>query len=49
MQILNLTTETEKRLLERRVKQDPETHAIAAKIIAEVRKRGDAGGPPENG
>ncbi len=42
MQILKLTPQTEKQLLARRAQQDAKTHAIAAKIIAEVRKNRDA-------
>lgn len=42
MQILKLTPQTEKWLLARRAKQDTEAHAIAAEIVQEVRKRGDA-------
>lgn len=42
MRILKLTPKTEKRLLGCRGQQDAEAQAIAAGIIADVRKRGDA-------
>ena len=42
MQILKLTPQTEKRLMARRAQHDAETRATAAKIIADVRKHGDA-------
>ena len=42
MQILKLTPLTEKRLLARRPQHDAETRAMAAKIIANVRKHRDA-------
>ena len=42
MQILKLTPQTEKRLLARRLRHDAETHAIAAKIVADVRQHRDA-------
>jgi histidinol dehydrogenase len=42
MQILKLTPQTEKRLLARRAQHDADAHAIAAKIIADVRKHRDA-------
>ncbi len=41
MRILKLTPQTEKLLLARRAQQDAETRSIAAKIVADVRKRGD--------
>src|SRR5437667_9686889 len=42
MQILTLTPQTEERLLARRDQDAAETHAIAAKIIADVRRNRDA-------
>lgn len=42
MQILKLTPQTEKRLLARRAQHDGKAHAIAAKIIADVRNHRDA-------
>jgi histidinol dehydrogenase len=42
MRILKLNSQTEKWLLARRAQQDAETHTIAAEIVADVRKRGDA-------
>jgi len=42
MQILTLTPQTEERLLARRAQDAAETHAIAAKIIADVRRNRDA-------
>lgn len=42
MRILKLTPQTEKSLLSRRAQQDAETRRIAAKIVQDVRKRGDA-------
>ena len=42
MQILKLTPQTEKRLLARRAQHDAKAHAIAAKIIADVRNHRDA-------
>lgn len=42
MRILKLTPHTEKWLLARRAQQDAEAHAIAAEIVEDVRKRGDA-------
>ena len=42
MQILKLTPQTEARLLARRAQDGAKTHAIAAKIIAEVRRNRDA-------
>jgi len=41
MRILKLTPQTEKWLLAHRAQQDAEAHAIAAEIVADVRKRGD--------
>jgi len=41
MQILKLTPQTEKRLLARRAQHDAKAHAIAAKIIADVRNHRD--------
>jgi histidinol dehydrogenase len=42
MQILKLTPQTERRLLARRAQHDAKAHAIAAKIIADVRNHRDA-------
>ena len=42
MRILKLTPQTEKWLLARRAQQDAEAHRIAAEIVQDVRKRGDA-------
>ena len=42
MRILKLTPQTEKWLLVRRAQQDTEAHGIAAEIVRDVRKRGDA-------
>lgn len=42
MRILKLTPRIEKWLLSRRAQQDAEAQAVAAEIIADVRKRGDA-------
>jgi histidinol dehydrogenase len=42
MRILTLTPSVEKKLLAARVAHDQEAQAIAARIIADVRKRGDA-------
>ena len=42
MRILKLTPQTEKWLLSRRAQQDAEAHRIAAEIVEDVRKRGDA-------
>ncbi len=42
MRILKLTPQTEKWLLARRAQQDTEPHRIAAEIVQDVRKRGDA-------
>ena len=40
--ILKLTSQTEKWLLARRATQDAEAHRVAAEIVDDVRKRGDA-------
>jgi histidinol dehydrogenase len=42
MRILKLTPQTERWLLARRAQQDAEAHRIAAEIVQDVRKRGDA-------
>lgn len=42
MRILKLTPQTEKWLLARRAQQDAEARTIAAEIVEDVRKRGDA-------
>ena len=42
MRIIKLTPRAEKFLLARRAQQDDEARAIAAEIVADVRKRGDA-------
>ncbi|HKW65111.1 MAG TPA: histidinol dehydrogenase [Candidatus Acidoferrum sp.] len=42
MRILKLTSQTEKVLLARRARQDAEARRIAAEIVQDVRKRGDA-------
>lgn len=42
MRILKLTPQIEKSLLARRAQQDAEAHKIAAEIVQDVRKRGDA-------
>ena len=42
MRILKLTPRIEKRLLSRRAQRDVEAHSVAAEIVADVRKRGDA-------
>ena len=42
MRILKLTSAVEKKLLAARVAHDQEAQAVAARIIADVRKRGDA-------
>ncbi len=42
MRILKLTPRIEKRLLARRAQRDDEAHSVAAEIVADVRKRGDA-------
>ena len=42
MRIRKLTSQTEKWLLARRVLQDAEAHRIAAEIVEDVHKRGDA-------
>src|SRR5215467_344980 len=42
MRILKLTPRTEKWLLARRAQQNVEPQAVAAEIVADVRKRGDA-------
>lgn len=42
MKILRLTSRTEKLLLAGRAKSDGETGRVAARIVADVRKRGDA-------
>src|SRR5215831_4183910 len=42
MRILKLTPQTEKWLLARRAMQDAQAYRIAAKIVQDVRKRGDA-------
>lgn len=42
MRILKLTPQTEKCLLARRAQQDAEAHKIAAEIVDDVRRRGDA-------
>ena len=42
MRILKLTPRTEKWLLSRRGQQDREVQSVAAEIVADVRKRGDA-------
>jgi len=42
MRILKLTPQTERWLLARRTQQDAEAHRIAAEIVQDVRKRGDA-------
>src|SRR5690242_10732442 len=42
MRILKLTPQTETFLLARRAQQDAEAHKIAAEIVENVRKRGDA-------
>jgi len=41
MRILKLTAQTEKWLLARRAQHDAEAHRIAARIVEDVRKRGD--------
>ena len=42
MRILKLNPPTEKLLLARRARRDSEAHGIAAEIVADLRKRGDA-------
>jgi histidinol dehydrogenase len=42
MRIVKLTPRIEKWLLTRRAKQDDEAQSVAAEIVADVRKRGDA-------
>jgi len=42
MRILKLTPQTERWLLARRAQQDAEAHRIAAEVVQDVRKRGDA-------
>ncbi len=42
MRIVKLTPRIEKWLLARRARQDDKTRSVAAEIVAEVRKRGDA-------
>ena len=42
MRILKLTPQTERSLLARRAQQDAEAHRVAAEIVQDVRKRGDA-------
>jgi len=42
MRILKLTPGVERKLLAARVSHDQEAQAVAARIIADVRKRGDA-------
>jgi histidinol dehydrogenase len=42
MRILKLTSRTEKWLLSRRAQTDAEAQAVAAEIVADVRKRGDS-------
>jgi histidinol dehydrogenase len=42
MRILKLTPRIEKRLLLRRAQRDVGAHSVAAEIVADVRKRGDA-------
>src|SRR5215470_7106485 len=42
MRILKLTARLEKWLLARRAQQDRKAQAVAAEIVADVRKRGDA-------
>ena len=42
MRILKLTPRTEKWLLARRAQRDDEAQSVAAEIVADVRKRGDA-------
>jgi histidinol dehydrogenase len=42
MRILKLTPRIEKWLLSRRAQRDEEAHSVASKIVADVRKRGDA-------
>ena len=42
MRILKLTPQTEKQLLARRAKEDADARRTAAKIVQDVRKRGDA-------
>ena len=42
MRILQLNSRTEKLLLSRRASRDEQAHSIAARIVADVRKRGDA-------
>ena len=42
MRILKLTPRTEKWLLARRAQRDDEVQSVAAKIVADVRKRGDS-------
>jgi histidinol dehydrogenase len=41
MRILQLNSRTEKLLLSRRASRDEQAHSIAARIVADVRKRGD--------
>jgi histidinol dehydrogenase len=43
MRILELTPRVEKRLLRARLERDAEADSVAAEIIADIRKRGDAG------
>ncbi len=42
MRILKLMPRIEKWLLSRRARRDEEAHSVASKIVADVRKRGDA-------
>src|ERR1700722_18568042 len=42
MRILKLTSAVEKRLLAARMAHDAQAQAIAARIVADVRKRGDS-------
>jgi histidinol dehydrogenase len=43
MRILNLTPKVERRLLRARQERDAEADRVAAEIVADIRKRGDAG------
>ena len=42
MRILKLTPQTEAKLMERREGQDRQAHRVAARIVTDVRRRGDA-------
>ena len=42
MRIIKLTSRTEKQLLSRRARTDADAKAVAAKIVADVRERGDS-------